>query len=320
MYEFINKILSSPSAKRSNIDLADIKALHSFERGSLDEVETYEFQLTLNKLLCLNFQTKSAQYSRQIDYLPKITEIAFTNKLFEWLDLQLISDEYLDSSFPDIWKKKIDSHFPCPHLLFTLLAEKSSIDDLKAFIAHDAAVHVPFHDVLAFMQIGTRGKEKVEFLENFSDEVGGHDGHDDHLQIFDEMLNSLNITPLSDEDISWQALACANTLMALSINRNLYFEAIGYLGCLETLTPARFNKVLQATRRLGIADSNCRFYIEHAECDLEHAEGWITEILIPAANQSIEAKYKITKGLEYRLFISKLFWDHIAEQLFPTPG
>jgi hypothetical protein len=178
---------------------------------------------------------------------------------------------------------------------------------------HDATVHVPFNDALAFMQVGTRGETKSAFFENFSDEVGHGEAGADHLDVFNKMLNDLNINPQKNTNLPWQALACGNMLMILSLYRSLFFFGIGYMGCLEAHTPGRFKQIIEAGRRLGLSDETLKFYVEHAECDDGHADGWLDHVIIPTVQANPHKAHEVAKGLLYRFCIADSFWRTLLD-------
>jgi pyrroloquinoline quinone (PQQ) biosynthesis protein C len=310
----------------TSTEMEDIRNVGTFSEWirSLghEEIKSKDFQIVLNGILKKNYNIlPSEETLENLSVFRKVIEIEFSKIFIEWLRDEInIPTPSQNNKFETEWFQLTQNLTESPHELFDNLANFANLESFKGFIAHDAAVHVPFHDTLAFMQIGTRGAIKNEFLENFSDEVGGENGAEDHLKVFSDMLKKLKVNTLGTEEKLSGALICANTLMILSLHREFYYEGIGYLGCLEHLTPSRFSNVLKAGRRLSISESDLDFYVEHAECDVEHAEAWVSDILTPVADGSIVSNKKILDGVRMRLFVSNLFWGQLNSVLFPPPA
>lgn len=275
----------------------------------------------LNDLLKIDYFLPEADKNFNVDRSPTIFSIKqiFITEFMDYLETKFDQSKlYKGGNFKEWWKSSIADFETCPHPLFQYLSEEGTADALKEFIRQDATVHVPFDDSLALMQVGTRGEIKDEFFENFSDEVGHGGEGEDHMGMFARMIQEFGIDAKDMETVSWQAKACANLLMIVSLYRSMYYIGIGYMGCVEGLTPGRFSHIVKAGRRLGYKDSTLNFYIQHSECDLEHAEGWVDHVIMPTVEKYPESAEAISKGLLYRLAISDLFWSSIQNAL-PQP-
>lgn len=300
----INEALLEDAKKLS------VMAFVQENKEALDSVHTL-----LNNLLKLEYFIPAAENEAKADLSANIFSVKsiFIKDFLNYLESKFDKMKlYTGGDFKNWWNTTISNLEECPHNVFKYLAEKGTDVELKEFIRQDATVHVPFHDSLALMQVGTRGEVKDEFFENFSDEVG-HGGEDkeDHMIMFDHMIQELKIDATNIDAVSWQAKACGNLLMILSLYRSLYHVGIGYMGCVESLTPGRFKHIVQAGRRLGYTDEILDFYIEHSECDTEHAQGWVDHVIMPTINKNPATAENISKGLLYRLTISEIFWSKI---------
>ena len=326
--EFQEKIAQESSCDATsliNTDLigyaqqvADLACLENHDNAQ------YVLHTVLNNLLKIDYYLPTGKNDKGCDRSPTLFTIKqiFITAFLKNLESRIDKDSlYKRGSFRSWWDSTLSDLKACPHDLFSYLSEKGTAGELEEFIRQDASVHVPFDDSLALMQVGTRGKIKEEFFDNFSDEIGhGEEGEsEDHLSMFNRMIETLSIDTHDMDTVSWQAKACANFLMIVSIYRSLHYVGIGYMGCVEYLTPGRFSHIVKAGRRLGYPDSTMNFYIQHSECDIKHSEGWLHHVILPAVEHMPESAGQIAKGLMYRLTVSDLFWSNIYSSFTVSP-
>lgn len=214
----------------------------------------------------------------------------------------------------DWWDRVLEPYIECPHPLFGFLERDASPGQFRAFLLHDLGVHVPFDDVLASLVIGTQGGIRAEILTNLSDELGVAGNEQTHMMMATDMANALGIHIGLGSTI-WEALACANSLIAYGIYRSLFPEAVGYLGCLEALTPARFRMLGLGGERTGIAHERLRYYFEHVEVDDDHSSGWLRNVIVPLVKSDERNALRIRRGVGHRLKVSEQFWDAILERI-----
>lgn len=243
---------------------------------------------------------------------------------------QVLTEQFLHSelalsrpiSFPaepegfcDWWNSMLEPYVECPHEVFRYLESEASLAQYKLFLKQDLSVHVPYDDVIACLLVGTRGTAKRALYTNLSDEIGRDNNLQSHMSLLDALANYVEVRVRPDVDTMWEALACANVMMFLCQYRSLFPEAIGYLGCLEYLTPSRFRLLAAAGRRLNFPTQVLQFYLEHVDVDSNHASDWLNEIIVPVIHSTPEIIERVANGLCLRLHLSKVFWDKVLAQL-----
>lgn len=228
-------------------------------------------------------------------------------------DLTSLEDEILPATAEEfsVWFQEKCAHYKhSPHQLFEYIEHDASLDEYRRFIQIEAGIHVSFDDVLAATQIGVRGRSKLEFFENFQDELGGNDPDKFHLNLFARLVTALDIRSVRQSTMAWQALVCGNYMLYLAQFRSLYHYCAGYLGFLEALTPKRFSSIAKGGARLGLPESALAYHYDHSELDVKHAQGWLDNIILSEINdKGADVARLFALGVLLRERVSKRYWD-----------
>jgi pyrroloquinoline quinone (PQQ) biosynthesis protein C len=209
------------------------------------------------------------------------------------------------------WLKRLaKSHRVYKHPYYReFIRDHATTEDLRKYVTQESVVDGRFDDLLAMMQVGTSGPEKMEIAGNFWDEMGNGDPDVVHTKLFNQIFQVFSI---SDEDLerelTAQALLSGNLAVLLCRYRRYYPEAIGFLGMTEWLVPDRFVNVVQAWERLGLPDVGIVYHKLHITIDSKHAAGWFHNVVVPAAS-SDRMRDGITRGTLWRLNSSARYLD-----------
>ncbi|BAN22478.1 putative uncharacterized protein [Caballeronia insecticola] len=234
-------------------------------------------------------------------------------------DLQSFKEESLPQSADafEHWydaRSRLDGR--TPHRLFDFIQTQANEAQFRRFIEVEAGVHVSFDDVLALAQVGVRGAPKSEFFHNLQDEVGSTNPDKFHLTMFERLVEGLGIRSISRDALPWEALACGSYMMFLAHFRDFYLYCVGYLGCLEAITPARFGSIARGGARLGVDESLLDYYAEHSVLDTQHAQGWLHNIILPAIYENgAQTSRDIATGVRLRECVAERYWDAMLAEL-----
>ncbi len=154
---------------------------------------------------------------------------------------------------------------------------------MRFLLAQETSLDPRFDDILALIQLGTAGSEKIEIAGNYWDEMGNGEATNMHGALFAKALEALDVDDryISDS-LLLEAKLCGNLSAALTLSRRHYFKAIGYFGVTEYLAPRRFRSLIAAWRRLELPAEGIRYHDLHVEVDAGHAIGWFKNIIEPA--------------------------------------
>jgi hypothetical protein len=164
--------------------------------------------------------------------------------------------------------------------LFDWLAESADRDDMRWFLAQEAAGEAGFDDLLAMTLVKIPASGKLELARNFWDEMGRGNRSGMHGPLLERGLAELEIESRIDETV-WPSLALANTMTALATNRDYALHSIGALGAIELTAPGRVARVAAGMARLGLSQTARKYFELHAILDVKHADSWIAEVFSP---------------------------------------
>jgi hypothetical protein len=87
------------------------------------------------------------------------------------------------------------------------------------------------------------------------------------------LVGVLGVDP-SIEATVWESLALANAMTAMATNRHYAWHSVGALGVIELTAPGRSAMVAKGLRRIGLSESQRRYFelhavLDEAQCRLE---------------------------------------------------
>jgi pyrroloquinoline quinone (PQQ) biosynthesis protein C len=222
------------------------------------------------------------------------------------------ADYPLDGKEYVLWLKRIIASHPASQHPFyrPYLQDHGTREDVRFFIAQETSLDPRFDDILALIQLGTDGNEKIEIAGNYWDEMGNGEITNMHGALFAQALAALGVDDQYIKDnLLLEAKLCGNLSAALTLSRRHYFKAIGYFGVTEYLTPRRFRSLGQAWRRLGLPAEGIRYHDVHVEVDAGHAAGWFKNVIEPAIDRDARVGRDIAIGTLIRLNTSQRYLD-----------
>jgi hypothetical protein len=184
--------------------------------------------------------------------------------------------------------------------LFPWLATKSSLSDMRWFLAQEVAGEAGFDDLVAMTLVGMPTRPKLELAANFWDEMGRGGPRGMHGPMLQALAKYLELDlPLAE--VVWQALALANTMAGLAAHRHYAFHSIGALGVIELTAPGRAAQVDAGLRRLGVPAKFRHYFALHAVLDVKHSAAWNAEVIAPLVEEDPRRATAIAEGALMRL-------------------
>jgi len=149
-----------------------------------------------------------------------------------------------------LWLKRVISNHPASRHPFyrPYLQDHGTYEDVRFLLAQETSLDPRFDDILALIQLGTAGNEKIETASNYWDEMGNGELTNMHGALFAQALAALDVDDQYIKgNLLLEAKLCGNLSAALTLSRRHYFKAIGYFGVTEYLAPRRFHSLILAT-------------------------------------------------------------------------
>ena len=184
--------------------------------------------------------------------------------------------------------------------LFPWLAERASLAQMRWFLAQEVAGEAGFDDLVALTQVRMPVRAKLELARNYWDEMGRGREPAMHGPLLGNLARMLSIDA-DPSAVVWEALALANLLVALALDRRYAYHSVGALGAIELTAPGRVAQVDRGLARLGVPKAARRYFSLHATLDLKHSEAWNREVLAPLVAQEPRAAAAIAEGALMRL-------------------
>lgn len=218
------------------------------------------------------------------------------------------------------WLKRTMSDHPAGvHPFYReYLRDTADVPGMKLFLAQETTLDPRFDDILALMQVGTSGSEKMEIAKNYFDEMGCGDENAVHTYLFSKALDTLGIdseyvesTMLADSRVSGNLSAC------LVMNQRHHYKAIGYFGVTEYLSPRRFKDLVAGWRRLGLPEGGIVYHDLHIRIDAVHGRAWLDNVIQPLVDQDPRVAREIALGALIRLNSSERYLDKLQNTLIP---
>jgi hypothetical protein len=201
------------------------------------------------------------------------------------------------------------------------LAERGSVEDLRLLLAQETNLDPRFDDILAAMQTGRSGHEKLELAANYWDEMGNGDPGQVHTALFAQALAAIGVdsdyvksTLLPEARVSGNISAC------LALSRRHYYKAVGYFGVTEYLAPRRFRCVVDTWRRHDLDEVGIVYHELHIGVDAGHAAGWFKNVIMPLVDDDPRAGPEIARGALIRLNTSQDYLDALLRSVSAASG
>jgi hypothetical protein len=184
--------------------------------------------------------------------------------------------------------------------LFDWLASEADLGQMKWFLTQEAAGEAGFDDLVAMTQVKLPTRPKLELARNYWDEMGRGNVGGMHGPMLERTVAGLGLTP-TIEGTCWQALCLANTLTAFATTRRYVYQSIGALGAVELTAPTRVGSVADGLKRLGCSPEQRKYFVLHAQLDVEHSRAWNAEALVPLVEENPDCARFIAEGAVMRL-------------------
>lgn len=184
--------------------------------------------------------------------------------------------------------------------LFPWLAEEASRAELCWFFEQEAAGEAGFDDLVAYTQVKLPVSAKLELARNYWDEMGRGSEKGMHGPMLASLVETLGVAPAIDTTV-WESLALANAMTAMATNRHYAWHSVGALGVIELTAPGRSSLVAKGLRRIGLSQSERRYFDLHAVLDLKHSADWNREALRPSVAEQPARAPAIAEGALMRL-------------------
>jgi hypothetical protein len=210
-------------------------------------------------------------------------------------------------------------HRASKHPLFDFLEKDATRVQLSAFFRSDSALNIRFFDLIVLALLGSDPSVRGELSQNFWDEAGKGDPQRSHVALFRHLLHTVEI-PHADDDhaslLGWQGLAGYNLFMMTGLNRSQGLKSLGVMAVTELLDPTQYEKLTRGCRRLGLGEKGeLDYYDEHVSIDVVHAEGWLSNVIVPLATKYPSQMNDIYTGAQWRLNTCAAYYDALYARL-----
>jgi pyrroloquinoline quinone (PQQ) biosynthesis protein C len=210
------------------------------------------------------------------------------------------------------------------HPLFTLMKESADEQALREFVFQETPFDIHFGDLVAMLVPGIYGAAKIELAENFWDEMGGGNVTRTHRQLRLTMMQAVGVAEdsyLTGIERFWvEELELANLYFSVCSSRRLMDQALGMLLATEHVVPGRIDHQLSGWLRLGYREDQLEYLSEHIVVDVEHAAGWLNEVVKPTLSSHPEYLRGIVAGVECRLAASLRVCDRALDEFQGQPN
>ncbi len=191
--------------------------------------------------------------------------------------------------------------------VYEWVAQDSSREDLRNFLALEGGPDDGFDDLVACCQIGLAGDPKLEMARNYWDEMGRGDATQVHRALHRDLTVSLGVPRIPREALPRAALRRGLLTSTLATNRSLQPELIGVLGMIELQAGARCRHVVRGLDRLGATAKAVPFYEVHATTDPRHGKGWLDHVVGPLAHHPLFGPGMV-RGAQWRAQVDHAFF------------
>ena len=199
--------------------------------------------------------------------------------------------------------------------LFDWLATSADLEQMKWFLTQEAAGEAGFDDLVAMTQVKLPPRPKLELARNYWDEMGRGNASGMHGPMLERTVTGLELSP-TIEGTCWQALCLANTMTALATTRRYAYQSVGALGVVELTSPTRVGSVAAGLKRLGRPADERKYFMLHAQLDVEHSHAWNAEALAPLVAESPGCARYIAEGALMRLICGEQCFEAYRAHLW----
>jgi hypothetical protein len=199
--------------------------------------------------------------------------------------------------------------------LFPWLAEEASLDEMRWFLAQEAAGEAGFDDLTAYAQVKLPPRAKLELARNYWDEMGRGNPKGMHGPMLENLVNALGLSPTIETTV-WESLALANAMTAMATTRRYAFHAVGALGAIELTAPGRSAATAAGLKRLGISGKQRHYFDLHAVLDVKHSEAWNREAIGPLVAEDPRRARGIAEGALIRLRCGERCFERYRAELW----
>jgi hypothetical protein len=214
-------------------------------------------------------------------------------------------------------KALVGEHSASRHPLYhEYLKHHGDCQSLRLLLAQETNLDPRFDDILAVMQIGRSGSEKMEMAANYWDEMGNGSPDQVHTTLFRLALDALAVDDQYIRDaFLLEASISGNLSACLALSRRHYYKAVGYFGATEYLAPRRFRCLVDSWRRAGLDEAGAKYHDLHIGIDAVHAAGWFKNVVKPLVARDPQHGQEIAIGTLMRLNTSADYLDAVLDQL-----
>ena len=184
--------------------------------------------------------------------------------------------------------------------LFPWLAESADRDQLRWFFEQEAAGEAGFDDLVAYTQVKLPPAAKLELARNYWDEMGRGNAKGMHGPMLDRLVKVLDVAPAIETTV-WESLCLANAMTAMATARRYTWQSVGALGVIELTAPGRSAQVAKGLRRIGLSESERRYFDLHAVLDVKHSADWNREAIVPLVTEDPRRATAMAEGALIRL-------------------
>jgi hypothetical protein len=205
------------------------------------------------------------------------------------------------------------------HPLFAFLRDEATYSQMREFFHQEAPMDLHFVDVLLLMMPAMHGPMKMELAANFWDEMGN--GKPELVHRYKRQVQMRHLGIPEDDHLTnidyycWEELALANLYLQGAMNRSKLTQLIGNMLATETMVPGRVECQVAGWKRNGLPDDALEYLQDHTSIDVEHAAGWLNNLVMPLLRQHPELQVPLVFGTLRRLRAAQDVCDHMMRRL-----
>lgn len=184
--------------------------------------------------------------------------------------------------------------------LFPWLSQSASREEICWFLQQETAGEAGFDDLVAMTQVKMPVTAKLELARNYWDEMGRGNIRGMHGPMLGGLVDTLDLDPEIETTV-WESLMLANAMTAMATTRRYAWHSVGALGVIELTAPDRSKHTAAALRRIGLSQSERRYFDLHAVLDVKHSADWNREAIAPLVAQDPARARALAEGALMRL-------------------